>query len=262
MESYGKVEQIFSITGKKALVTGGAKGLGRAATIAYLENGCDVFVADLDTSKMEDLIELAEDNGCKCIAYQCDITDEASVKDMVLNAKTVMGRIDILFNSAGIAIIKMLDEMDINSFRKVMNVNVDAMFLVSREVAQVMAAQNSGKIVNMSSIRSFRGNKDIGYSAYSASKGAVNLLTKQLACELGRYQIQCNAVAPTYIRTDINAAMLDKDGFQKKFEEKVPLGRIGQIKDLVNLILFLSSQASDLITGQIIKLDGGASAML
>ena len=262
MESYGKVEQIFSVTGKKALVTGGAKGLGRAVTIAYLENGCDVFIADLDISKMEDLVELAANNGCKCTAYQCDITDEASVKDMVLTAKIVMGRIDILYNSAGIAIMKMIDEMDINSFRKVMNVNVDAMFLVSREVAQVMEGQNSGKIINMSSIRSFRGNKDIGYSAYSASKGAVNLLTKQLACELGRYQIQCNAVAPTYIRTDINAAMLDKDGFQKKFEEKVPLGRIGQIKDLVNLVLFLSSEASDLISGQIIKLDGGASAML
>jgi gluconate 5-dehydrogenase len=262
MDYYGTVEQIFSIANKKALVTGGAKGLGRAVTTAYLENGCDVFIADLDVSQTRDLVELADSKGCKCIPYTCDVTDEKAVVEMVRKANESLGGIDVLFNSAGIAKLKPLEEMDLDSWNKTININLTAMFLMCREVSKVMAGQNSGKIINMSSIRSVLGNNEIGYSAYSASKGAVNMLTKQIACELGRYNIQCNAIAPTYIRSDINAAMLDKEGFQKKFEEKVPLGRIGQMKDLVNLVLFLTSHASDLISGQVILLDGGASAKL
>jgi len=262
MDTYGKIEQIFSIANKKALITGGAKGLGRAVTTAYLENGCDVFIADLNISQVEDLLELANSKGCKFIPYACDVTDEDAVIEMVRYANESLGGIDVLYNSAGIARIKLLEDMDLDSWKATININLTAMFLVCREVSKVMVKQKYGKIINMSSIRSILGNSEVGYSAYSASKGAVNMLTRQLACELGQHNIQCNAVAPTYIRSDINAAMLDKEGFQKKFEEKVPLGRIGQMKDLVNLVLFLTSEGSNLITGQIILLDGGASAKL
>jgi gluconate 5-dehydrogenase len=261
MKSYGKCNDIFSIQGKKALVTGGTRGLGKAIATGFLENGCDVFVTSRNIGGLEDLQAFADSVGSKLTAWSCDATKPESVAEMVAAAKNAMGRIDILFNSAGILIEKMLREMDNDSWNAVMNTNINANFTVIRETAKVMVEQKYGKIINMSSMKSLLGTAKQGYTAYCTSKGAINMLTKQVACELAQYNINCNAIAPTYIKTALNAYQLDNETFRKGLEARIPMGRIGDMQDLVNLALFLASDASCFITGQIILLDGGIHAM-
>lgn len=261
METYGKCSRIFSVDGKKALVTGGTKGLGKALATGLLENGCDVFVAARNVNDIDDLKEFAVKTGRKFTAYSCDVTDSTTVRGMVAAAKENMGRIDILINCAGVLRLSMIREMDDESWLDQINTNLNATFYVIRETARVMADQNYGKIINLSSMKSVLGTSEKGYSGYCAAKGAVNMLTKQAACELAKYNINCNAIAPTFIRTALNAALLDDVNFRSALEARIPLGRIGQMKDLVNLGLFLASDASSFITGQIILLDGGIHAM-
>lgn len=261
METFGKCSEIFSVEGKKALVTGGTKGLGKAMVTSLLENGCDVFVTSRNISGVTDLSDFAEKMGRKFIVYSCDVTKPEAVREMVLNAKEKLGGIDILINCAGILIVKMLRDMDDDSWNQVIDTNLTANFTVIRETAKVMVDQRYGKIINMSSMKGFLGTSEKGYTAYCASKGAINMLTKQVACELAKYNINCNAMAPTYIKTDLNAEQLENLEFRRSLEARIPLGRIGQLKDLVNLALFLASDASSFITGQVILLDGGIYAI-
>ncbi|MHB1392411.1 MAG: SDR family NAD(P)-dependent oxidoreductase [Clostridia bacterium] len=261
MEQFGKHNEIFSVEGKKALVTGGTKGLGKAIVTSLLENGCDVFVTSRNVTGVTDLCDFAEKMGRKFIPYSCDVTKPEAVREMVVAAKEQLGRIDILVNCAGIIKIKMLREMDDESWQDVIDTNLTASFTVIRETAKVMVDQQYGKIINLSSMKSILGTSEKGYTAYCASKGGINMLTKQVACELARYNINCNAIAPTYIKTDLNADQLDNVEFRKSLEARIPLGRIGQLKDLVNLALFLASEASSFITGQVILLDGGIHAI-
>ncbi|MBR0597451.1 SDR family NAD(P)-dependent oxidoreductase [Sinanaerobacter chloroacetimidivorans] len=260
METYGMCSEIFCIAGKKALVTGGTKGLGKAIVTGLLENGCDVFVTSRNVAGADELQDFAEKMGRKLVLYSCDVTKSESVKEMVNAAKEQLGRIDILINSAGNIKIKPLKEMDDDSWNNVIDTNLTATFTVIREVSKVMEEQRYGKIINMSSMKSVLGTVK-GFSAYCASKGAINMLTKQVACELAKFNINCNAIAPTYIKTDLNAEQLEDEEFRKSLEVRIPLGRIGTMNDLVNLALFLVSDASCFITGQVILLDGGIYAM-
>lgn len=260
MNSYGTSSQIFSVSGKKAIVTGGARGLAKEMVICLLENGSDVFITDRKAEGDDELIGFAKKIGRNLYMFPCDVTKTNEVIEMVSAAKEKMGRIDILINAAGINILKPFIEMDDESFEAVMEVNVKGSFAVTREVAKVMKTQKYGKIINMSSIRSFLGASDIGYSAYATSKAAINMLTKQVACELASDNITINAIAPTMIKTQMNAGQLDNLAFRNALEERIPIGRIGQFRDLMGLILLLSSDASQFITGQTILLDGGISA--
>ncbi len=261
METFGKCSEIFSVEGKKALVTGGTKGLGKAMVTGLMENGCDVFVTSRNIKGIEDLQEFAEKAGRKLITYSCDVTNTEAVKGMVAAAKEQLGRIDILVNCAGTIVLKWLREMDDESWNSVIDANVTATFKVIRETSKVMVEQKYGKIINLSSMKGILGTNGNGFSAYCTSKGAINMLTKQVACELAQYNINCNAIAPTYIKTALNADQLSNVEFRKSLEARIPLGRIGQLKDLVNLGLYLSSDASSFITGQLILLDGGIHAM-
>ena len=260
MSVYGTSETIFSVRGRKALVTGGTKGLGREMVTCLLGNGCDVFAVSRHVDGNDDLKALAEENGCKIHFYACDVTVTEKVVEMAAKAVQTMGRIDILINSAGINIIKFLTEMDDESWDKVLNLNLRSVFIVTREVAKVMKAQKYGRIINLSSMKSVFGTSEQGYTAYCASKGAINMLTKQIACELAADNITVNAIAPTFIRTAINAHQLDNPDFRKALEARIPVGRVGQFKDLMGLLLLFASDASEFITGQTVLLDGGIAA--
>ncbi len=254
------MKQVFDVSGKKAVVTGGTKGLGRAMATCLLDNGCDVMLVSRKAEDLSDLLALAEEKGVKCLHFACDITDTAAVREMVLAAEEAMGRIDILINSAGMNIVKMMEDMDDESWDTVLNLNLKASFVVTREVVKVMRKHRYGKIINISSMKSVMGTSTAGYTAYCASKGAINMLTKQIACEVAADGITVNAIAPTFIKTAINAHQLEDPVFYKSLTDRIPVGRIGTFRDLAGLTLLLASDASQFITGQTIMLDGGITA--
>ena len=171
-----------------------------------------------------------------------------------------MGRIDILINSAGRNIIKMTEDMDDASWDAVLDLNLKANFVVIREVLKIMKKQKYGKIVNLSSMKSVFGVSDMGYSAYCASKGAINMLTKQIACEAASDNITVNAIAPTFIVTDINRQLFEDPSFRESLEARIPIGRVGHFRQLAVLLLLLVSDSSQVLAGQIYLVDGGISA--
>lgn len=259
MKNY-QSSSVFDIRGKKALVVGGTKGLGREMAICLLENGCDVVVVSRNIDGNEDMAETAKSSGVNLYFYSCDVLNTDAVVDMVSYAEKTLGRIDILINSAGRNITKMIEEMDDASWDAVLDLNLRANFIIMREVVKVMRKHKYGKIVNLSSMKSVFGVSDSGYTAYCASKGAINMLTKQVACEVAADGITVNAIAPTFIETDINRHQLQNPVFRNTLEARIPVGRIGQFQDLMGLLLLLVSDASQFITGQILLLDGGISA--
>jgi gluconate 5-dehydrogenase len=186
------------------------------------------------------------------------VTSEAQVQEMVQRVVDEFGRIDILVNSVGIVSLKPTTEFPLEEWRKVIRVTVEGTFLCCKEVGKVMLQQERGKIVNISSVRGLQGRAND--PAYPASKGAVNLLTKSLAIEWARKAITVNAIAPTFIRTDLNAFMLDDQSTREWVLSRIPMGRVGQIWDLFGAAVFLASPASDFITGQILYVDGGWTA--
>lgn len=251
---------LFDIKGKKALVAGGTKGLGREMALCLLENGCDVMAVSRNTEGNEDMTTYAKEHGVNFWLYSCDVLNTDEVIKMVEHAARTMGRIDILINSAGRNITKMIEEMDDDSWDAVLDLNLRANFIIMREVIKVMRRQQYGKIVNLSSMKSVFGVSDSGYTAYCASKGAINMLTKQVACEVAADHITVNALAPTFIETAINRHQLQDPVFKGSLEARIPVGRIGQFKDLMGPLLLLTSDASEFITGQIFLLDGGIAA--
>lgn len=259
MDTY-KQEQLFDVKGRKAIVTGGTKGLGREMAICLLENGCDVFVVSRNVDGNEDMKRIAESNGVACYLYSCDVCDSNAVAKMAKDAADTMGRIDILVNSAGRNITRMTEDMDDESWDAVLDLNLKATFVVMREVIRVMKRQRYGKIINLSSMKSVLGVSDSGYTAYCASKGAVNMLSKQVACEVAADNITVNVLAPTFIETAINRHQLADPAFRGALEARIPVGRIGQFRDLMGPLLLFASDASQFLTGQVMLIEGGLSS--
>ena len=261
IEKYGTSSSIFSVEGKKALITGGSKGLGRAMALCLLENGCDVFLTSRNVESCKEIAEYAGTLGRACYYQSCDVTLTEQVIELVEQAKKDLGRIDILINSASGSILKFLPEMDDDSWDKVINMNLRSTFIVTREVCnRAMIPQHYGKIINMSSMKSVLGTALTGHSAYAASKGAVSMLTKQLAYELAQYGSTVSALGPTFIKTDINAKLLEDPGFRDPLVRRIPIGRIGEFKNLMGLMLLCASDASEFLTGQTYLVDGGIAS--
>ena len=172
----------------------------------------------------------------------------------------VTGRIDILVNATGINKLEKAEEYPSSSWDDVLGINLRGLFLTTREVGKIMKEQHYGRILSISSVKSFIGT-DRDYIAYCASKGGVNMFTKQIACEWGKYGITANAIAPTFTRTPINAFQLDDPVFYRKLVDRIPLGRICSAKDIGCAALFLCSDAAEFISGQVLAVDGGLTAM-
>jgi NAD(P)-dependent dehydrogenase (short-subunit alcohol dehydrogenase family) len=249
---------LFDLNGKTAIVTGGAGGIGEAIALGIADAGADVVVTSRNLTKLEKVAEQIRAKGRKSLAISTDVTDTKSVEEMTENVLKMFGRIDILVNGAGVAIRKPADTFPIDEWQQVMDVNVRGTFLCCQAVGREMIKQERGKIVNISSVRGRYG-LPVGYAAYCPSKGAVDTLTRTLACEWAKNNILVNAIAPTVIETELTKELLADVDYANTLKARIPMGRWGFTEDLIGPCVFFASDASNFVTGQILYIDGGVT---
>ncbi len=247
---------------KVAIVTGGASGIGRGCALRLAAEGASVVIADRDEVAGQ---AVAAELGGRHLFLPLDVTQEADWDRVVAETTRVFGRLDILVNGAGVAIFKDLEHTTLEDWRFVNGVNSDGVFLGCRAALPAMKASGGGSIINVSSVAGLIGVADA--PAYCASKGAVRLLTKSVALYAARqgFNIRCNSVHPSFIDTPMMAAVVaqatDPAKARRQFERAAPLGRLGQVDDVANLVVYLASDESRFVTGAEIAVDGGLTAM-
>ncbi len=253
------MQNLFNLAGKVAIVTGGAGALGETFCEALAAYGADIVVTGRTKETLEAAVKKIEKYGRKGLAVTCDVSKEDQVIELVKTVKDKFGKIDILFTVAGIARRYPAEDFPVEDFDEVMAINVRGTFLACKHVGRVMKEQGYGKIVTISSVRAFAGHP-AGYAAYGTSKGAVNLLTKQLATEWAKYNIQVNAIAPTIFWTPLTQQVLEDEKLKKIFLDRIPMGRAALREDMVGAAIYFASSASDFTTGQVLYVDGGCTA--
>jgi len=239
-------------------VVGGAGGIGHALALGLADAGADVIVASRKLEHLEPVANEIQSRGRKALAIPVEVTDEKSVTAMVDNVLKEFPRIDILVNAHGLAIRKPADSFPIKEWQQVMDINTRGTFLCCQAVGRVMVKQGSGKIINLSSVRGRYG-LPAGYAAYCSSKGAVDTLTRTLACEWAKHNVLVNALAPTFVETALTRAALADPEFAKTVKARIPLGRWAMPEDIVGATVFFASKASDFVTGQVLYIDGGVT---
>ncbi|WP_117161850.1 2-dehydro-3-deoxy-D-gluconate 5-dehydrogenase KduD [Paraliobacillus sp. X-1268] len=244
----------FSLTGKVAIVTGGNTGLGQGYAVALAKAGADLFVVTYGTD-WDETKELIEETGQKVTFYQADLSNRDSIKQVVDTCVNTFGKVDILVNNAGTIRRSPLLEYKSEDWDAVMEINLNSVYFLSQEVAKVMAKQGNGKIINIASMLSFQGGKFV--PSYTASKHAVAGITKAFANELGEKNIQINAIAPGYVATNNTAPIRADEKRNAEILARIPAGRWAQPADLMGVVVFLASQASDYMNGHILAIDGG-----
>lgn len=255
-----ELKSLFDLTGKVAVVTGGSGGAGRAISIGLALYGADLVVTSRTLSTLEETAAEVEKVGKKALPISCDVADPNSVDHMVARTIEEFGKIDILVTSAGIALRHPAEEMPTEDWQKVLDVNVKGTFLCCQAVAKKMIkVGQGGKIITIGSIRGLQGHP-AGYSAYGTSKGAVHLLTRQLACEWAKHKIHVNCIAPCIFWTPLTEPILKDEKMYKIFMARIPIGRAAEPEDLVGAAVYLASEASAMVTGHILYVDGGTSA--
>lgn len=244
----------FSLKGKVAIVTGGNTGLGQGYVVALAKAGADVFVPTYDTN-WDETRALVEKEGRKVAFFQADLSKREDITAVVDACMKEFGRVDILVNNAGTIRRAPLLEYKDEDWKAVMAINLDAVYYLSQEVARVMVKQGGGKIINIASMLSFQGGKFV--PPYTASKHGVAGITKAFANELADKNIQVNAMAPGYIATANTAPIRADENRNNEILGRIPAGRWGVPFDLMGAVVFLSSRASDYVTGHILAIDGG-----
>jgi 3-oxoacyl-[acyl-carrier protein] reductase len=253
-----KVSELFDITGKVAIVTGAASGIGRAIALDLAKFGAKVVIADLALEAAKKVVGEIESAGGTAIAIKTDVADARSVQQMTQQALKKFGKIDILVNNAGIISRCTVMDMKEEELQRTLEINVKGVFLCSQAVAKYMVERKSGKIVNVGSSLSSRGsvcNLSGGGADYCASKAAVQAFTRTLAMELAPCGINVNAVAPGITNTPMHKGLWE--GAKLYYENSVPLGRLAEPEDIADVVLFLVTDAARYITGQTIHVNGG-----
>lgn len=250
----------FRLDGKTAIVTGGGRGLGAQIAETYAEVGANVVVCSRNLEACKEMSEKLKKMGVESHAFVCDVTNVEDVKRIVEETKKHFGSIDILVNNSGATWGAPVEEMPKEAWDKVMNVNVTGTFLMSQEVGKIMIEQKSGKIINITSTAGFGGTPTFMQAiGYNTSKGAVMTFTKDLAVKWGQHNINVNAIAPGFIPTKMSRGLIEYG--EEQILASTPLGRLGNNSDLKGAALFLASQASDYVTGDILTVDGGMHAL-
>ena len=252
-------KQLFDLTGRVAIITGGSIGLGRQMAEGLAEMGANVVLC---ARKKERCIEAAEELqrlGVKTLAFGCDVKNPASIQEVIEGTLAEFGRIDVLINNAGTSWGAPVEEMRLEHWNKVIETNLTGTFLFSQAAGKAMVAQRKGKIINIASVAGIHGAPpQFQAIGYHASKGGVIAFTKDLACKWGVHNIQVNAIAPGWFPTNMSQVVIERN--KDYFLERIPLGRFGGSDDLKGAAIFLSSAASDYVTGTVVVVDGGQTA--
>ena len=260
------VMKSFSLEGKVALVTGAAYGIGFAIAEAYAAAGAKIAFNCRSQEHLDTALKQYQEKGIEAKGFLCDVTDEGQVAAMVAEIEKELGTIDILVNNAGIIKRIPMTDMTAAEFRQVVDIDLNAPFIVSKAVLPGMIKKGHGKIINVCSMMSELGRETV--SAYAAAKGGLKMLTKNIASEYGEYNIQCNGIGPGYIATPQTAPLREAqpDGSKHPFDQfiigKTPAARWGTPEDLMGPAVFLASDASDFVNGHILYVDGGILAYI
>lgn len=253
------VPSLFDVNGKVALITGATGGFGKAIAIGLAQAGVKVMATGRGEAKLKPLVEQIRKEGGTADYSAGDPGVYEDVRRVVKDTVETFGRIDILITAAGVSIVKPINELTPEDLDTVIKANVHGTWLFCKEAGQTMIEQGQGgKVILLGSARGELGLAN--YSAYSTSKGAVHLLAKNLGCEWGQYGINVNVIAPTVFRTALTQWMFEDDAFYKTFLKRIPLGRLGEPEDFLGTVIYLSSKASDFMTGAVLAVDGGYTA--
>lgn len=248
--------KIFDLTGKVAVVTGGGTGLGEAAAKALAEAGASLVVCGRRQEPLEKVASEIQSAGGKALPLKMDVSRREEVESVASEALRTFGKVDILVNNAGINIVKPFLKLTEEDWDAVLNINLKGCFYCCQAIGKGMVERKSGSIINMVSVFGLTGFMNI--SPYIASKGAIVQLTKALAVEWGRHNVRVNAIAPSYIRTDMTKRDIESDERILQFNlGKIPMRRGGEPSELAGVVVFLASDASSFITGDTIAVDGG-----
>jgi len=251
--------ELFDLSGRVAIVTGGSIGLGRQMAQGLAEMGANVVLCARKKERCEAAAEELRSLGVKSMALGCDVKDPTSIKDVVDATVADFGRIDILVNNAGTSWGAPVEEMRLEHWNKVIETNLTGTFLFSQAAGKVMIGQRKGKIINIASVAGIHGAPpEFQAIGYHASKGGVIAFTKDLACKWGVHNIQVNAIAPGWFPTNMSKVVIERN--KDYFLKRIPLHRFGGDDDLKGAAVYLSSSASDYVTGNVLVVDGGQIA--
>jgi 2-deoxy-D-gluconate 3-dehydrogenase len=245
---------MFDLHGQTAVVTGATRGLGREMAVALAEYGADIVLLQRDSNNMETQ-EAIKALGRRCCIIQCDLSDMGRVRTVMDEAEEAFGAADILLNNAGIQRRSPAEDFPEEYWDEVIDVNLKSVFLLCRQAGKRMIIKGRGKIINIASLLSFQGG--ISVPAYAAAKGGVAQLTKALSNEWAVHGVNVNAIAPGYMDTDMNEALMKNPVRSRQILERIPAGRWGRPEDMKGAVVFLASGASDYVNGHILTVDGG-----
>ena len=254
------ISRLFSLEGRIALVTGSSRGIGRAIAEAYAASGAVVVLNGRDAGTLEAARAEIAGGGARVHAASFDVSDPEAVAEGVARVEREVGPIDILVNNAGMQHRAPLHEFPVEAWERLKAVNLDSVFLVGQAVARHMIGRGRGKIINICSVQSELARANI--APYTATKGAVKMLTKGMAADWARYGLQINGLAPGYFETELNAALVADRDFSAWLAARTPAGRWGKVEELVGAAIFLASDASSFVNGHILAVDGGITASL
>lgn len=252
---------LFDLSGKKALITGATHGLGLAMAEGLAQAGAELIITSTTPSKLEEALQYYNDKGYTATGYIFDVTDQQKAKEQVELIENNHGQIDVLVNNAGIIKRVLALDMDVEDFRKVIDVDLVGPFIMSQLVAKGMIKRKAGKIINICSMMSELGRDNV--SAYASAKGGLKMLTRNLATEWAKHNIQVNGIGPGYFATSQTEPIrVDGNPFNEFIINRTPTGRWGNPEDLAGTAVFLASEASNFVNGQIIYVDGGILATI
>ena len=251
---------LFDLTGKTALITGSSQGIGFALAKGLAAAGASIVLNGRDVEKLGAAANILRDQGVNASTLAFDATEHANVRRAIDGYEAGSGPIDILVNNAGMQHRAALEDFPADAFERLLQTNIASVFHVGQAVARHMIARKAGKIINVASVQTAMARP--GIAPYAATKGAVGNLTKGMATDWAKYGLQCNALAPGYFDTPLNAALVADATFSAWLEKRTPAGRWGNVEELVGACVFLASPASSFVNGHILYVDGGITASL